>query len=374
MNIALVIDHFHPGKGGAERSLEEILSALRARGHTLQLVAMSWDKSAEDWIKVHRVTGATFPRWRRDLSFANNSATLLKSISPDLVLGVRHTFDVDVFLARNGLYCESLKATLRAKPSRFRKWSQQLFPKHRVLLGLERKLFRRNQPPLVIAPSHLVEQHCIQNFALPPDRIRVVPNGVDLQRFLPAPLEKRKLLRDAHGFGDKVVVLFVAHNFRLKGLDCLLEAWSKLPTNHFELMVVGRDKTPHRARNFSNVRFLGAQSDTIDLYQVADVLVHPSFSDTFGRVIIEALACGLPVITTRLAGASELITDGREGFVLDDPQQTAILAAKLACFEDRELLQQFSRAARLLAERHPKAAYLDQTVEAIEAEGRRKLS
>jgi hypothetical protein len=147
MNIALVIDHFHPGKGGAEGSLEEILSALHARGHSLHLVAMNWEPSLETWLKTHRVAVARFPRCRRDSSFARRSSALLKELAPGLVLGVRHTLDADVFLARNGLYCESLKATLRAKPSIFRRISPHLFPKHRVLLNLERQLFMRPEAP-----------------------------------------------------------------------------------------------------------------------------------------------------------------------------------------------------------------------------------
>ena len=113
-------------------------------------------------------------------------------------------------------------------------------------------------------------------------------------------------------------------------------------------------------------------SDTLAMYQAADVLVHPSFSDTFGRVVIEGLACGLPVVTTRLAGASELIADGTQGFVLDDPQQTDLLAKRMACFADENLRQKFSAAARTLAEQFPKSGYVEQTAAAIEAEGRRK--
>lgn len=373
MKITLVIDHFHPSKGGAERSLEEILSALHAHGHALQLVAMTWDPAVEKWLETHCVSVTRFPRWRRDLSFAENSSALLRKLSPDLVLGVRHTFDIDIFLARNGLYCEALKATLRAKPSPLRKLLQHVLPKHRVLLDLERKLFTRSKPPLVIAPSKLVKEHCQKNFALADERVSVIYNGVDLQKFSPAIPEKRRELRTALRVGEEIVFLFAAHNFRLKGLDCLLEAWSKLSGKPFRLLVMGRDKPPQRARDFGNITFLGARADTVELYQAADVLVHPSFSDTFGRVILEALACGLPVITTRLAGASELITDGKEGYVLDDPQETSALAERMARFEDRNCLQNFSLSARRLAERFPKSAYLEQTVAAIEAEGRRKL-
>ena len=193
-----------------------------------------------------------------------------------------------------------------------------------------------------------------------------------LDRFRPADSAKRKQLRAALGISDEIVVLFAAHNFRLKGLQCLLEAWRSLDPKKFRLLVVGRDKIPPGASEFSNVKFLGHHSDPIEIYQTADLLVHPTFYDTFGRVILEALACALPVITTRFAGASELMTDGREGFVIDDPRRTSELVEKINCFRDANLLQEYSVAARLLAERFPKSEYLEKTVAVIEAEGRRK--
>lgn len=372
MKIALAIDHFYPNKGGAEKSLLEILTALHERGHSLQLCAMSWQTPLPLPMEFHRVRAAKFPRWRRNLSFAKNVSALLKQLRPDLVLGVRHVVEADIFLARGGLYRETLKSNLQARPSKLKAFEYRYSPKHRVLLDLERQLFTNAHPPLVIAPSHFIKGHVLQNFPLDPNRVLVVPNGTDLEKFRPADPAKRKQLRSALGIGDELVVLFAAHNFRLKGLQYLLKAWSSLDTKQFRLLVAGRDRVPAGAANFSNVTFLGHHENPLELYQAADILVHPTFHDTFGRVILEALACGLPVVTTRFAGAAELMTNGREGFVLDDPGNISELAQRINCFRDPDLLRSFSKAARLCAEQFPKSTYLEKTVAAIEAEGRRK--
>jgi UDP-glucose:(heptosyl)LPS alpha-1,3-glucosyltransferase len=370
MKIALAIDHFHPGKGGAERSLERILTALQSRGHELQLCAMSWDKPVALNLDCHRVPVWQFPRWLRDWSFASRSASILRGLAPDLVLGVRHTLAADVFLARGGLHCETLEGNLRADPSLWKRLSYRFQPKHRLLLHLERRLFVRDHPPFVIAPSEMVRGHCLKHFHLDPARVAAIHTGADLERFRPADDATRAKLREKFAVGAKITGLFVAHNFRLKGLPSLLEAWRKLDPRRFHLLVAGRGSMPVTT-GLENVSFVGQQNDVKELYQTADFLVHPTFYDPFSRVVIEALACGLPVITTRFNGAAEILCDGREGFIIDSPRQTDLLADRMSRFEDPIRSRQFSAAARLLAERHPETAFLERTAELIEAEPQR---
>jgi UDP-glucose:(heptosyl)LPS alpha-1,3-glucosyltransferase len=109
----------------------------------------------------------------------------------------------------------------------------------------------------------------------------------------------------------------------------------------------------------------------VELYQAADFLVHPTFYDPFSRVAIEAMACGLPVITTRQNGAAEMIRDGTEGFVLEDPRNTATLADRITLFGNAHLRARLARAARRRAESQPEAAFLEETVAWIEREGER---
>lgn len=347
MKIALVIDRFHPAKGGAERSLSRILSALQQRGHELHLWALSWDAALPLPMHTHSVGLPSWPRWWREWRFAQHGPALARSQGADLVVAVRHVADADVFLARGGLHC----ATLQAGGDHWKRFS----PRHRVLLAVERALFLRPNPPLVIAPSALVQRQCTEHFGLPAQRVRVIPTGVDLHRLQPRP-------RPVDG---KLRVLFVAHNFRLKGLPVLLQAFGQLDPQRFELWVAGRDRPPVAPP--PNVRFVGEQSSMVELYQAADVLAHPTLYDPFSRVVIEALACGLPVVTSLANGAAEIITQNVEGFLLADPHDARGLAGYLHQLGDLTRRARMSQAARRLAEAYPESQWLETTVAAIES-------
>jgi UDP-glucose:(heptosyl)LPS alpha-1,3-glucosyltransferase len=137
---------------------------------------------------------------------------------------------------------------------------------------------------------------------------------------------------------DARLILFVAHNFRLKGLRELLRAAALLHTTQppWLMAVVGRDKPEsyrHLARQLGladRVRFLGAQPDLRPWYAAADVLAHPTWYDPCSRVVLEALASGLPVVTTRWNGAAETLEQGRHGEIIDTPADSAGLAAAIA--------------------------------------------
>ncbi|MHC1768075.1 MAG: glycosyltransferase family 4 protein [Verrucomicrobiia bacterium] len=370
--MALVIDHFHPAKGGAERSLERILLALGARGHSLQLCAMSCGDHAIPNLELHAVRSPPVPRGVRDWLFARTVDRRLRQLLPDLVLAVRHVLHADVFLARGGFYAHTLEANRQATPGWWNGAASTLSPKHWLLLRMERRFLdplRGEKRPLVIAPSDFVRRYGEAHYGLPSDRIVVVRTGADLERFKPAAQEERRRLREKYGAGERVLGLFAAHNFRLKGLLCLLEAWKNLPPG-FKLIIAGRDRWRPRM-SVPDVEFVGARTDLVELYQAADFLVHPTFYDPFSRVAIEAMACGLPVITTRQNGAAEMIRDGTEGFVLEDPRSTATLADRIALFGNAHLRARLARAARRRAESRPEAAFLEETVAWIEREGER---
>ena len=371
MKIVLVIDRFDPAKGGAERWISLVLAELHARGHSLHLCATSWAEPLPAPMTCHRVRVPRFPRWCRDQAFAARSAGPVQAIRPDLTIALRHVPWVDVYLALGGLYCETLRANLRAGPSLGRRLAYRMSPKYRVLLALERRLMTRQPAPLVLTPSPMVRQHCLDDFHYDPARVVVVPHGIDLVKYQPADPGTRQQLRAGMQWGNETVALFVAHNFRLKGLPWLLKAWATLPADRFRLVVAGRDRPPAAAARLPNVQFLGARADLRALYQAADYLVLPTFYDVFPMVMIEALASGLPVITTRFNGAADLMTDGQEGFVLDDPRDTTALTDRFQRLADPATRQRCAAAARRLAERYPEAILLGQTVYAIEAEARR---
>jgi UDP-glucose:(heptosyl)LPS alpha-1,3-glucosyltransferase len=379
LKIAIAIDDLHAAKGGAERWLARVIHGLAARGHEVHLLAVEWSGHLPAALCCHRIPAPRFPRALRAAAFAQASRALLARLAPDVSVGVRHAPAVDVFLALGGLHREALKGSLRAGAGPWRRLAYRLGPKHRVLLDLERRLLSRPDPPLVIAPSDMVRAHCEEAFRLlhePAPRrdlgILVIPHGVDLERFRPLDAAGRAAARERHGIGGRFTALFAAHNFRLKGLHALLAAWEGLDPARFVLLVAGRDRPPAAARRLENVRFLGDRDDLIDLYRAADVLVQPTLYDPFPLVTLEALACGLPVITTRWNGAASLLTEGREGHVIGDPSRAGVLRERIERLAAAPGAGARAEAARRLAEGFPEGVFLEKTIDAIEEEGRRR--
>lgn len=209
----------------------------------------------------------------------------------------------------------------------------------------------RTPPPEVIAQSAYMKGEILDSYRVPADHVHVVHNAVDLEEFSPARrLGLRAATRARWGVPDDALcLLFLGHNFRLKGLWQLLGLLGRAaPEVH--LLVVGRGSgrgQRRRARTrvarhglARRVTLAGPVSPSVEALAAADALLHISWHDSFGFVVLEAMACGLPVVTTRWAGASELVEDGVSGLIVDPARDEAILAAI-------EALRDADRRARL---------------------------
>jgi UDP-glucose:(heptosyl)LPS alpha-1,3-glucosyltransferase len=159
---------------------------------------------------------------------------------------------------------------------------------------------------------------------------------------------------------ETVCFLTAAHNFRLKGVRELLAAAGRLRRRRrdFAVVVVGKGK-PWSYRRLAAwhgcadvVQFPGPMRDIERAYSAADVYVQPAWYDPFGLVVLEAWACGLPVITTRFTGAGELMVEGREGYCIDTPADVDGLVGCMNNLFEAGLRLRMGRAARALAEQH----------------------
>jgi UDP-glucose:(heptosyl)LPS alpha-1,3-glucosyltransferase len=202
-----------------------------------------------------------------------------------------------------------------------------------MLLHLERQTFSPENTRIIIANSHRGKQEIIRHYRFPAARIEVIHNGTDPDRFRPrGPKSGRKLL-----------LLFVGSGFERKGLGFAIHALSKLPAD-VELKVAGKGnaapylRLAHKLGVEARVHFLGVQSRIEDVYAQGDILVHPAIYEPFSNACLEAMACGLPVVTSRMNGASEIISPGRDGVVVEDPSDAGALAAAINLFCDRKIL------------------------------------
>jgi glycosyltransferase involved in cell wall biosynthesis len=164
--------------------------------------------------------------------------------------------------------------------------------------------------------------------------VAVIYNGIDTVQFsVPARLARRQGARFRSNFSDKeLVLLLIGNDWRVKGLPTILAAMAATRDLPLRLVVVGSDVAAsfqHSAQQLGiadRCRWASPNADVIDFYAIADVYVSPSREDSFGLPVAEAMACGLPVITSKFAGVSELIQNERDGLILPDPTSAPVLS------------------------------------------------
>jgi glycosyltransferase involved in cell wall biosynthesis len=221
---------------------------------------------------------------------------------------------------------------------------------YKLVMALERRVYA-NPKVRLAAVSKLVSAQLEKHFGRT-DSV-VIPNAVDTSIFnSEARLARRSgsrqsLKLDAHDF----VVLLIGNDWKKKGLDQLLRALAIIEIP-IKLLVVGKDdpglyrSALRQLRLEDRVRFLAPSADVLSFYAAADAYVAPSLEDAFGLPILEAMACGLPVIGSVQAGASEAIIDGTTGYLLQDPMNHVELTGIiLRLVGDRPAAQKIGAAA-----------------------------
>jgi tRNA A-37 threonylcarbamoyl transferase component Bud32 len=203
---------------------------------------------------------------------------------------------------------------------------------------LEHRLMTGNVS-YVIANSARYQAYAIRRYGVPSTRTCVIYNGYDPDQF-PSPHSAtlRTALRQKLGLTDDAVAfLFVSQDFTRKGLDLVIQAMPAVLRMHPRswLIVVGKGRPARFLRLAQRlgidrrVIFTGSSPDIESYYAMADALVLPTRFDPFANVCLEAMACGLPVVTSRINGASELIREGENGYVVEDPTDTEQLSARM---------------------------------------------
>ncbi len=347
MKVALIIERIETWRGGAETSTVQFASHLARQGCRVHVLTASVAPSTPD-IEVITIPASPALRGVRTWLFARRAVEWARREGFDILHGVTACLGLDVYQPRGGTAPETLARTVAAIRSpagrSLKRVAATLSLKQQVVSRLERRLLAGGAPPLVIAISDYVRRQLRQHYGLGESHVRLVFNGVDPDTSPPAERRAdRTRVRRQLGLADNdIVVLCVAHNFRLKGVWPLVEALARVPRDDVYAVIVGRDDPrpfAHRAEELGvgrRVLFAGPTQGTPAFYHAADMLVHPTFYDPCSRVVLEAMAAGLPVVTTRFNGAAERVTDGREGYVIDCPRQVEALADRITRLLDEE--------------------------------------
>lgn len=327
MKIALLRQRV-AAPGGAEATLINLAQGLAAAGHEVAVYGTDPEEEARRLLgpDVHYLQ---VPIWGRKtgrvLTYALNVRRLLRQVPEQVVFSLERVLAPQVYRAGDGCHREWLQRR-RAYLSPAARLAQQLSLFHRVMLHLEQRLFTSPFLSRVIANSRQVQGEIIKHYGLAPEKIRIIYNGLDHHKFRPLVEKEAAALRTRMGLAAATrVVLFVGSGFARKGLAYLLEAFAALQDPQSHLWVVGKgpieryQQMAARLGLWANVRFWGPQADTTPFYQAATVLALPTIYDPCSNVVLEALGCGCPVITTAANGAGEFITPGTNGAVLSLP-------------------------------------------------------
>jgi UDP-glucose:(heptosyl)LPS alpha-1,3-glucosyltransferase len=359
MKIALCYESMVPSRGGCETYIADLARRLAADQHEIHLLATVIDPAAfPPGATHHLLPPASGPRLLRPWRFARAAWAELQRCSFDVSVGFNKTYGQDILMLQGGVYAASLAHNIakhRWPAQRFlHRWASALDPKAWSYRALERKQFFQFDSILVV-PSRMVQGHLREHYEMAGPRIRIVHNAIDADRFRgPDRLLIRSQWRErCHLPADDPVGLFVGHNYRLKGLEPLLRAVAQVPAGvKFRLLVCGgKHYRPFQRLAESlgiedRVSFLGFVGDVRALYFASDFLIHPSFYDPGALVTLEALACGLPVLTTRLNGSCELLPPLLAELTIDTPHDHAALARRIVRLCDHDHRLACSRAAR----------------------------
>jgi UDP-glucose:(heptosyl)LPS alpha-1,3-glucosyltransferase len=345
-----VISPFVDRQHGTERAVAEFIERLATRYQdeidlyaqrvtgVTNVVSSHQSAASGPGIRWHPVPESSGPHLLQFLSWLRSNGRVRERNArasgkrPDVVFspGINSS-DADVILVHAVFHRLAELQSGRVETG-LRALHRRLY--YRLLCHLERRIYRDPRVSLAAVSTHTAKQ--LERYFGRNDVV-VVPNGVDAKHFSSEAIRpQREESRGRLRLGSKeVALLLVGNDWRNKGLNALLSALESCKDLPVRLVVVGQDEqTPFRAeadrlRVAERVDFCGPDEDVRRYYAAADVLVAPSLEDSFNLPVLEAMACGLPVIVSPRAGISEWLTDGQDAVLLKDPENSGELAAAI---------------------------------------------
>jgi UDP-glucose:(heptosyl)LPS alpha-1,3-glucosyltransferase len=367
----------HANSGGTELYLNYLAAYLCERGHDVTIVCRSHGELPHPRARFVVLRSFALVKTWRMWAFARSVERHIRSTPYDVVLGLGKTWNQDVIRLGGGshrTFLESMNGSDAA--------TSRLRLKDRLALGIERRALAAGTCRHIIVNSQMVRHDIMTRYDVPSAKIEVIYNGVDIERFHPRNRAAGAEIRQAAGFGpEHLVFLFLGSGYKRKGLDLLLKAFQVVAKARPEarLLVVGYDSDLESYRKQAQqlgcgkkVHFLGGRSDPEYCYGAADVYVLPTRYDPFANSTLEALATGLPVITTDGNGGGELIEAGVQGGVVPLRDGVGGLSAELLRWCDASRIRIASDAARRLAEQHDHLSKMKATEQVLRKAVRRR--
>ncbi len=366
MRIGIDIRTADPVEPGQQRYLWRLGAWLGAEGHDVRFLTVRSqpsDVAVPDSTTLDRIDGLSRSELRQRVSAFELDALLLNPERSRLYRGVnanvlRSAYGTEHYRQKMRSFRHPAERTLR-RGLRAAPW---VLAERRW----ERSFYESPTPaPEVIAQSEYMKEEILHSYRIPEDHVHVVHNAVDVDEFSPARhAALREEMRERWSIPkDALCLLFLGHNFRLKGLWQILRVLPRLggSASEMHVLAVGRGTGRGQRRKAEalvernglqgRVTLAGPLPASIKALAAADVLLHLSWHDAFGFVALEAMACGLPVVTTRYTGASELIRDGVSGLIVDPASDRDVIEA-IRTLADATTRERIGAAAATVAAKH----------------------
>ncbi len=365
--IALAMEKFSKYGGGAESYSVSLAITLIKHGWEVHVFGEKWDNEPKE-VRFHKIyIPKLLPSWVKQLLFVWQHKRMTEQQHFDIVMGFGNTICMNVYQSHGGVHWYSTARKVYAEKSILRRIIKRIIilvsAKQWTRAWIEGAAFRITPRPKIIAIADMIKKDMETFFHINPDEIKIVYNGVDTNRFNNTIRQRfRGKLRTQWGLSENYTVfLFASYELKKKGIEPLVEAAAKLNKigkDNFKIIVVGGkpyralEKLTKKLNVQKTIVFAGRVKIMEEYYANSDVFVLPTYYDACSLVVIEAMASGLPAITTIYNGAAGIISDGINGYVVSHPPDAAELADKMCLLMDKKRSQKMSKEAALTGQKY----------------------
>jgi len=313
--------------GGLQRDFLRILNECCSRGYQVHVYTTEWQGEPPNDFELtvfpsSRIGGNHRRRYKH---FHEETQKALTAQHFDAVVGFNKMPGLDVYYGADFCYLGRTLPQYAVYGPLYR-----FMPRYRHMVAFEKAVFGRDSKTQILSISEREKTVFQQYYGTPEERFHLLPPALDSDRKPVADRAGTRIhMRREMGIdASDTLLLFIGSGFKTKGLDRALIALSHLPptvltTTH--LVVVGQDQAgpyqrqAHKLQIADRVRFLGGRTDIPELLAAGDLLVHPTYMENIGTILLEAIASGLPVIATDVCGFTSHIIQANAGRVLPSP-------------------------------------------------------
>lgn len=331
MNLAFCLFRYFPF-GGLQRDFVRIAKACIARGHKIDVYTMRWEGEQFPSLPVTLIPSSGWQNHTRIQHFIEALQKIFQEKKYDKIIGFNKMPGLDVYYAAD----PCLKSQLQKKhPTWFK-----LLPRYRVLLNNEWSVFSSTKNTKILLIAENQKKEFIKQYQTPANRFYLLKPGINPKFIAPDNAnEIRKKTRYIYQISEnQFLLLFVGSGFRTKGLDRVLTGIAHCPEGlrqKIKLFIIGQDqekKFLRQAKSLQiqdNIQFFGGRDDVNHFMLAADLFVHPARSENTGTVLLEALASGLPILTTDVCGYAHYIESAKAGVILPSPFNQTVFTQTL---------------------------------------------